>query len=98
MAGKVVMYQGGTYYIGQHPNWRRSRAPTPPATGTSTRCDWALPLLYRGVHKQNPVLVERFRQLIYYWINDHKGKRGAWVDGSIYGGMRRRRWCARRRR
>ncbi|MEI6363669.1 MAG: heparinase II/III family protein, partial [Actinomycetes bacterium] len=88
MAGKVVMFQGGTYYISQHPNWR-------PQSGTDTSGDrhvnslrWALPLLYRGVHKQNPVLIERFRQLMYYWINDHKGKRGAWVDGSIYGGMR----------
>ena len=88
MAGKVVMFQGGTYYIGQHPNWQ-------PQSGTDTSGDrhinslyWALPLLYRGVHKQNPVLVERFRQLLYYWINDHKGSRAYWVDGSIYGGLR----------
>jgi hypothetical protein len=88
LAGKVVMYQGGTYYLSQHPNWR-------PQSGTDTSGDrhvnslnWALPLLYRGVHKQNPVMIERFRQLLYYWINDHKGARGAWVDGSIYGGLR----------
>jgi hypothetical protein len=88
MAGKVVMYQGGTYYLSAHPNWR-------PQAGTDTSGDrhvnslfWALPLLYRGVHKQNPAMVERFRQLLYYWINDHRSSRAYWVDGSIYGGLR----------
>ena len=88
MAGKVDLGLGGTYYISQHPNWR-------PQSGTDTSGDrhvhslyWALPLLYRGVHKQNATMVERFRQLMYYWINDHRGSRDYWVDGSIYGGMR----------
>ena len=88
MAGKVVMFQGGTYYLSQHPNWK-------PQSGTDTSGDrhvnslnWALPLLYRGVHKQNAALVQRFRQLMYYWINDHKGTRAPWVAGSIYGGLR----------
>lgn len=88
MAGKVDMGNGGTYYISEHPNWR-------PQGGTDTSGDrhihslnWALPLLYRGVHKQNPRLVDRFRQLMYYWINDNRSGRGAWVDGSIYGGLR----------
>ena len=88
MAGKVDMGNGGTYYLTEHPNWR-------PQSGTDTSgdrhvhsLDWALPLLYRGVHKQTPKFVERFRQLLYYWIDDNKSGRGAWVDGSIYGGLR----------
>lgn len=88
MAGKVDMDEGGTYYLSQHPNWR-------PQSGTDTSgdrhvnsLDWALPLLYRGVHKQNPALIERFRQILYYWIDDHRGSRAYWVDGSIYGGLR----------
>ena len=88
MAGKVDMGDGGIYYISEHPNWR-------PQSGTDTSgdrhvhsLDWALPLLYRGVSKQNPRLVERFRQLLYYWIDDNKSGRGPWVDGSIYGGLR----------
>ena len=88
MAGKVDMGNGGTYYLSEHPNWR-------PQSGTDTSgdrhvhsLDWALPLLYRGVHKQTPKFVERFRQLLYYWIDDNKSGRGAWVDGSIYGGLR----------
>ncbi len=88
MNGRVKLSNGGIYYLSAHPNWQ-------PQRGTDTSGDrhvhslfWALPLLYRGVHKQNPVLVERFRQLIYYWINDHKGPRGYWMDGSIYGGLR----------
>jgi len=88
MAGKVDLGPGGVYYLSQRPNWR-------PQSGTDTSGDrhvhslyWALPLLYRGVHKQNTVMVERFRQLMYYWIKDHKGSRAYWVDGSIYGGMR----------
>ena len=63
MAGKVDLGNGGTYYLSAHPNWR-------PQSGTDTSGDrhvhslyWALPLLYRGVHKQNVGLVERFRQL-----------------------------------
>ena len=54
MAGKVDMGNGGTYYLSEHPNWR-------PQSGTDTSgdrhvhsLDWALPLLYRGVHKQSP--------------------------------------------
>ncbi len=88
MAGKVDMGNGGTYYLSEHPNWR-------PQSGTDTSgdrhvhsLDWALPLLYRGVNKQVPRMVERFRQLLYYWIDDNRSGRGAWVDGSIYGGLR----------
>ena len=88
MAGKVDMDNGGVYYLSEHPNWK-------PQSGTDTSgdrhvhsLDWALPLLYRGVHKQNTAMVERFRQLLYYWIADNKSGRGVWVDGSIYGGLR----------
>jgi len=88
MSGKVDMGNGGTYYLSEHPSWR-------PQGGTDTSgdrhvhsLDWALPLLYRGVNKQVPRMVERFRQLLYYWIDDNRSGRGAWVDGSIYGGLR----------
>ena len=88
LAGKVDMGDGGTYYLSEHPNWR-------PQSGTDTSgdrhvhsLDWALPLLYRGVSKQNVRMVERFRQLLYYWIADNNSGRGPWVDGSIYGGLR----------
>ena len=88
MAGRAVMSQGGTYLLTEHPNWK-------PQSGTDTSGDrhvhslfWALPLLYRGVHTQNAAMVERFRNLIYYWIRDNNSGRGSWVDGSIYGGLR----------
>lgn len=88
MGGKATMGDGGTYVLTEHPNWK-------PQAGTDTSGDrhvnslfWALPLLYRGVHVQNQAMVDRFRTLITYWINDHQGKRGTWVDGSIYGGLR----------
>ena len=88
MGGKATLSQGGTYKITQHPNWK-------PQSSTDTSGDrhvhslnWALPLLYRGVHKQVPSLVERFRQLMHYWIEDHRGKRSYWVNASIYGGLR----------
>ena len=88
MAGKVDLGNGGTYYLSENPNWQ-------PQSGTDTSGDrhahslyWALPLLYRGVHKQTPRLVERFRALMYDWINDNRSGRGVWVDGSIYGGLR----------
>ena len=88
MSGVVDMGDGGTYYLSERPNWR-------PQSGTDTSgdrhvnsLDWALPLLYRGVHAQNAAMVDRFRQLMYYWIEDHQGSRGVWVDGSIYGGLR----------
>lgn len=88
MKGKVVMGKPGTYYLSERPNWK-------PQSGTDTSgdrhvnsLDWALPLLYEGVKTQNAAMVQRFRDLMYYWIDDHRGKRGAWVDGSIYGGLR----------
>lgn len=88
MGGKAVMFQGGTYLLSEHPNWK-------PQAGTDTSGDrhvhslnWALPLLYRGVQVQNAAMVNRFSQLIRYWIADHQGRRGTWVDASIYGGLR----------
>jgi len=88
MAGTVDMGKYGTYQLGDRPDWQ-------PQSGTDTSGDrhinslyWALPLLYRGVHKQNQALVDRFRQLITWWIEDHQGPRGTWVDASIYGGLR----------
>ena len=87
-AGIVDMGNGGTYRLSEHPTWQ-------PQSGTDTSGDrhvhslyWALPLLYYGVHANKPAMVERFRQLLYYWIDDHKGARGSWVDWSIYGGLR----------
>ena len=88
MAGTVDMGKGGTYKLAERPNWR-------PQSGTDTSgdrhvhsLDWALPLLYQGVTAQNPAMVQRFRDLLYYWIDDHQTGRGYWVDGSIYGGLR----------
>ena len=88
MGGKATMSQGGTYLLAEHPNWQ-------PQAGTDTSGDrhvnslnWALPLLYRGVQVQSQPMIDRFRTLITYWIKDHQGKRGYWVDGSIYGGLR----------
>ena len=88
MGGKATMSQGGTYLLAEHPNWQ-------PQAGTDTSGDrhvnslnWALPLLYRGVQVQSQPMIDRFRTLITYWINDHQGKRAYWVDGSIYGGLR----------
>ena len=109
MAGKVDLGNGGTYYLSEHPNWR-------PQSGTDTSGDrhvhslyWALPLLYRGVHKQNAAMVERFRQLMYYWINDHKGaarllgrrlhlRRPAHPDARVRGADAERAGAHRRRR
>lgn len=88
MAGKAKMSQGGTYIISEHPDWQ-------PQAGTDTSGDrhvnslnWALPLLYRGVKVQDQAMVNRFAQLMHYWVADHQGPRGVWVDGSIYGGFR----------
>jgi hypothetical protein len=88
MAGSAQMGDGGTYQLAEHPNWK-------PQSGTDTSGDrhvhslfWALPLLYRGVHKQNTAMVQRFSNLMHYWIQDNNSGRGAWVDGSIYGGLR----------
>ncbi|MBI1351715.1 MAG: hypothetical protein GC156_11425 [Actinomycetales bacterium] len=88
MAGKVDMGKGGTYYLSEHPNWQPQRGTDTSGDRHVNSLNWALPLLYRGVHVQNQPMVERFRQLLYYWINDHQGARGVWVDGSIYGGLR----------
>jgi hypothetical protein len=83
LAGTVDMGNGGTYQLAERPNWK-------PQSGTDTSgdrhvhsLDWALPLLYQGVAAQNPVMVQRFRDLLYYWIDDHKSGRSYWIDASI---------------
>ena len=88
MNGRAKVSDGGTYILSEHPNWRPQ-----PQTDTSgdrhvNSLNWALPLLYRGVRVQNAAMVQRFQQLMHYWIADHQGKRGYWVENSIYGGLR----------
>lgn len=88
MNGVVLMGKYGQYVLGDRPNWQ-------PQAGTDTSGDrhinslnWALPLLYYGVRVQDQAYVDRFRQLLLWWIEDHQGPRGTWVDASIYGGLR----------
>ena len=88
MAGKVDLGKGGRYTLTEHPNWRPQSTADLSGNRHVHSLDWALPLLYRGVNKQNQAMVDRFRQLMYYWIDDNATGRGAWVDGSIYGGLR----------
>ena len=33
-------------------------------------------------------MVDRFRDLMYQWVEDHQKRRSYWVDASIYGGLR----------
>ncbi len=88
MAGKATMSLGGTYTLTEHPNWKPQGSTDTSGDRHVNSLNWALPLLYRGVHKQVPSLVTRFTNLMHYWIEDHRGKRGSWVDSSIYGGLR----------
>ena len=88
MRGYVDLGKGGSYQLGDRPNWRPQRSADTSGNRHIHSLTWALPLLYRGVNVQNPAMIDRFRQLMYWWIEDHKGKRGFWVDGSIYGGLR----------
>lgn len=88
MAGKVDLGKGGTYTLTQNPNWRAQSSADLSGNRHINSLDWALPLLFRGVNKQNQPMVDRFRQLMYSWIDDHKSGRSYWVDASIYGGLR----------
>jgi hypothetical protein len=88
MQGYVDLGKGGSYRLGERPNWRPQRTADTSGNRHIHSLNWALPLLYRGVNTQNQAMVDRFRQLMYWWIEDHQGKRGVWVDGSIYGGLR----------
>ncbi len=88
MAGKVDLGKGGSYQLTENPNWRPQGSADLSGNRHINSLDWALPLLFRGVNKQNQVMVDRFRQLMYYWIDDHQSGRSYWVDASIYGGLR----------
>lgn len=88
MAGKVDLGKGGTYTLTERPNWRPQSSADLSGNRHVHSLDWALPLLFRGVNVQNQAMVDRFRQLMYYWIDDNATGRGPWVDGSIYGGLR----------
>ena len=88
MNGNVDLKNGGTYTLTEHPNWRPQATSDTSGDRHVHSLNWALPLLYRGVHKQIPEMVDRFRQILTYWIEDHKGARSYWVNASIYGGLR----------
>lgn len=88
MQGYVDLGKGGNYQLGERPNWRPQRSADTSGNRHIHSLNWALPLLYRGINTQNQAMVDRFRQLMYWWIEDHQGKRGTWVDASIYGGLR----------
>ena len=88
MAGKAKVSDGGTYLLSEHPNWRPQSQTDTSGDRHANSLNWALPLLYRGVQVQSQPMIDRFRNLITYWVNDHQGKRSYWVDASIYGGLR----------
>lgn len=88
MQGYVDLGKGGSYRLEERPSWRPQSSADTSGNRHIHSLNWALPLLYRGVNVQNRAMVDRFRQLMYWWIEDHQGKRGTWVDGSIYGGIR----------
>ncbi len=88
LAGRVDLGKGGTYTLTENPNWRAQSSADLSGNRHINSLNWALPLLFRGVNQGNQAMVDRFRQLMYYWIEDHQGKRSYWVDGSIYGGLR----------
>ena len=86
--GTINFGKGGTYHLDEHPNWKPQATSDTSGDRHVNSLNWALPLLFRGVQVQNQAMVDRFRQLILYWIADHQGKRDYWVDASIYGGLR----------
>lgn len=86
--GTINFGKGGTYHLTEHPNWKPQATSDTSGDRHVNSLNWALPLLFRGVQVQNQAMVDRFRQLILYWIADHQGKRATWVDASIYGGLR----------
>ncbi|MSW10788.1 MAG: hypothetical protein F2889_01565, partial [Actinobacteria bacterium] len=70
MNGNVNLKNGGTYTLTEHPNWRPQATSDTSGDRHVHSLNWALPLLYRGVHKQIPEMVDRFRQILTYWIED----------------------------
>ena len=86
--GTINFGKGGTYHLTEHPDWKPQATSDTSGDRHVNSLNWALPLLFRGVQVQNQAMVDRFRQLMLYWIADHQGQRGAWVDSSIYGGLR----------
>ncbi len=90
MAGTIDFGKGGRYWIDAHPNWQPQSTADTSGNRHVNSLYWALPLLYRGVDKQKPALVNRFKELLYFWIDDHQSaaSRTTWIKGSIYGGRR----------
>ena len=86
--GTINFGKPGTYRLTEHPDWKPQATSDTSGDRHVNSLNWALPLLFRGVQVQNQAMVDRFRQIMLYWIADHQGKRGAWVDSSIYGGLR----------
>ncbi|MDD2858795.1 MAG: heparinase II/III family protein [Candidatus Nanopelagicales bacterium] len=86
--GTINFGKGGTYRLTEHPDWKPQATSDTSGDRHVNSLNWALPLLFRGVQVQNQAMVDRFRQLMLYWIADHQGPRGTWVDGTIYGGLR----------
>ena len=86
--GTINLGHGGTYHLTEHPDWKPQSTSDTSGDRHVNSLNWALPLLFRGVQVQNQAMVDRFRQILLYWIADHQGPRSSWVDSSIYGGLR----------
>jgi len=67
--GTINLGKGGTYQLTEHPNWRPQSTSDTSGDRHVNSLNWALPLLFRGVQVQNQAMVDRFRQLLLYWIN-----------------------------
>ena len=80
MVGKVNLDKGGTYSLTENPDWRPQSSADLSGNRHINSLRWALPLLFRGVNTQNQAMVDRFKQLMYDWIDDHQGKRSYWVN------------------
>ena len=74
MVGKVNLDKGGTYSLTENPDWRPQSSADLSGNRHINSLRWALPLLFRGVNTQNQAMVDRFKQLMYDWIDDHQGK------------------------
>lgn len=70
----VDLEQYGYYTLQNDPLWNRQKTADSSGNDHINGLNWALPLLYTGIQRDDPEMVNRFFDLIGDWLSKHKKK------------------------
>jgi hypothetical protein len=71
----VDLGQYGFYRLTANPNWKPQSTLDSSGNTHVNGLHWAVPLLYVGARRGDPVMVQRFFDLVDDWLKDHRKKK-----------------------